>query len=87
MQVSRLPADDGDVLAARHRQVHRGRAQLGGARELREAERGNPDAQQAPGAVADGLHGAGHVALREPQAEAAEVAVARPTAMTGGIER
>ena len=78
MLASCLPADDGDVLAARHRQVHRGRAQLGGARELREAERGNPDAEQAPRPVADRLDRARHVALGEPQAQAPQAAVAGP---------
>ena len=73
-----MPADDGDVLPARHRQVHGGGAQLRRAGELGQAERGNPDAEQAPRAVAHRLHRARHVALGQPQAKAPQAAVAGP---------
>lgn len=73
------PADDGDVLALRHGEVHRGGAEGGLAGELGEREGGHADAEQPPGAVADRLDGAGHVALAEPEAERAQRAVALPS--------
>jgi hypothetical protein len=52
---------------------------LGRAGKLCQTEAVHADAEETPRAVADGLHGAGDVALAQPEAEAAKVAVARPT--------
>ena len=73
-----VPADDGDVLPARHGQVHGGGAELRRAGELGQAERGDADAEEAPRAVAHRLHRARHVALGQPQPQAPQAAVAGP---------